>query len=560
MIKNPIIRKEVLSALRTKKAVAMQGLMFAVMAGLLWLLWPLDGLQDVGGQQARRILGILAIGELVMIALFAPALTAAALTSEKEHNTLESLFTTTMKPWEIVLGKMVGALAFLVLLVLSGTPALAAVFLLGGVTGSEVLAVICILLLTAVYLGVIGFLVSAIMHRSYRAIIVTYVVQGVVCFLFAVPAWPVSNHLIIKAGGANQAILHILASLSPLEAMASLVWPGGQYTQGAPSMPSFWGMFIPLSIAVIVIVTIVCLIKLRRPAQPPRPREKLKVVERGKVSARTFLFLIDPRKRKRSICWWQNPVLVKEFRTRPMLQTHWLFRAVSISLIVSILLMFLVGAGVTAFSAEEPELPTLMLTAVGAMMVVLVVLVGPAISAGAICSDRETGVWDLLRVTPIPSWRIVSGKFQASILPLLLLTLATLPGMCVLLYFNENLGPRLWRVWQVIAMTILFVSTAGTFFSSLFSRTVVSTAWTYAMVVSMTMLSLLILLGGDMFSSRFVEVVFVMNPVVAAMEAAGHQGMQKLGLLATHFKVMAAATAVMFTLTVIRVFQLRRAE
>jgi len=36
MIKNPIIRKEVLSALRTKKAVAMQGLMFAVMAGLLW--------------------------------------------------------------------------------------------------------------------------------------------------------------------------------------------------------------------------------------------------------------------------------------------------------------------------------------------------------------------------------------------------------------------------------------------------------------------------------------------------------------------------------------------
>lgn len=557
MSRNPIIHKEVLSALRTRKALTMQGLFLLVMAGLLWLLWPAEGLQDVGGQQARRILSILAIGELLMIVMFAPAFTAAALTSEREHNTLESLFTTAMKPWQIALGKMVGSLIFLLLLVLSGIPALAMVFLLGGVSGAEILAVIVILLLSAVMLGMIGLMVSALSHRSYRAIIMTYVVLGGLFFVLALPAWPVSGQLIVRY---DSSLLHVLSSLSPLEAMISLVWPGGVYAQGASGMPEFWKLFVPLSVAVTFLAMTVCALKLRRPPAPPRPREKLKIVERGKVSARTFFFLFDPRKRKRPITWWKNPVLVKEFRTRPMLQLHWLFRAVGICLIASILLMFLVGAGISAFVADSANMVPMMLTAIAALMVVLIVLVGPAISAGTICSDRETGVWDMLRATPLSSWRFVSGKFQASLIPLALLAIAMLPGMMILLYFNDTLWPSMQRVCYVVGMTMLFVTTTGTFFSSIFSRTSTATAWTYAVVVSMALLSLLVFLGQDLFSQRLIAMIFVFNPVVAAMEAAGHPEMQKYSLLNTHLLIMAALTVVMFTLTVIRVFQLRRAE
>jgi ABC-type transport system involved in multi-copper enzyme maturation permease subunit len=535
----------------------MQGLFLLVMAGLLWLLWPAEGLQDVGGQQARRILSILAIGELLMIVMFAPAFTAAALTSEREHNTLESLFTTAMKPWQIALGKMVGSLIFLLLLVLSGIPALAMVFLLGGVSGAEILAVIVILLLSAVMLGMIGLMVSALSHRSYRAIIMTYVVLGGLFFVLALPAWPVSGQLIVRY---DSSLLHVLSSLSPLEAMISLVWPGGVYAQGASGMPEFWKLFVPLSVAVTFLAMTVCALKLRRPPAPPRPREKLKIVERGKVSARTFFFLFDPRKRKRPITWWKNPVLVKEFRTRPMLQLHWLFRAVGICLIASILLMFLVGAGISAFVADSANMVPMMLTAIAALMVVLIVLVGPAISAGTICSDRETGVWDMLRATPLSSWRFVSGKFQASLIPLALLAIAMLPGMMILLYFNDTLWPSMQRVCYVVGMTMLFVTTTGTFFSSIFSRTSTATAWTYAVVVSMALLSLLVFLGQDLFSQRLIAMIFVFNPVVAAMEAAGHPEMQKYSLLNTHLLIMAALTVVMFTLTVIRVFQLRRAE
>jgi ABC-type transport system involved in multi-copper enzyme maturation permease subunit len=634
-MRNPIISKEVLSSLRTKKAVGMQALMFVVLAALVMVFWPADGLQDIGGQQARSILSIVAMGELLMIILFAPSFTAASLTAEMEHNTLESLFTTALKPWQIATGKMAGSLTFLLLLVICGTPALALPMLLGGVGGTELLAVVGILLVTAVYLGMIGLLISTIMHRSYRAIIVTYAILLGVCFLPALPAWPVSRNLLTRGGPFWQGVFHVLGSLSPLEAMISLLWPDSGYAIGAGGWPAFWGVYLVLAAAAVIVMGIVCLHRLRHPPAPPRPRETLRVIERNEVTARTVvwhLWFFDPRRRRSPIAAWQNPVLMKEFRTRPMLQTRWLLRAVGISLIVSILLMFLVNFSVTAFVGESPQLYTLMTTAVAALIVVMLVLMGPAVAGGVICSDRETGVWDLLRVTPIPSWRIVSGKFLASIIPLLLLFLATLPALLLLVYFDPGLAPglsdfldelaarpevgivqwvllcapltlillvglslairhpklaavfgvllgllvvlaagvlvvtlvsfspRLQHVCAVIGMTILFVSTAGTFFSSLFSRTATATAWTYALVVTLSLLSLLVLIGSGLFSRQFVETILVVNPVAAVMEAAGYERVRDYGLLWTHLQLMAVATAAMFAVAVARVIQLRRAE
>ncbi len=560
MIANPILRKEILSALRTKKTLAIQGVFLLVLAGLVWLLWPAGGLQDLGGQQVRRLLAVIAIGELLMVAMFSAALTASALTVEKERNTWECLFTTPMKAWEIAAGKMVGSLGFLLLLVLSGIPALASVFLLGGVGGGEVLAVIGVLVLTSLYLGMIGLLVSEFMYRSYRAVIVAYTIVLVVCFLLACPAWPVSGNLLARSGPGVQKVIHSLASLSPLQAMLSLVMPDSDYAAGAAGMPEYWKLFIPLSGAVILIIGTVGLIRLRQPIKVPRQREKLKVIERGKISARSVFFLVDPRKRKRMIQWWQNPVLIKEFRTRQMLQSQWLLRAIGACLIVSVLLMILVSVGVQTFVAESGRMISMMVTAVASLMVLLVVLIGPAMSGGTVCSDRETGIWDQLRGTRLSSWRIVSGKFQASVIPLLLLMVAMLPAMLILLYFNINLWQNMLRICYVIGMTILFVSTAGTFFSSVFSRTSTATAWTYTLVVGLGLVTLLVILGEDIFSYGFLQAVFVLNPVAAAMDAAGYPTMQKYGLVFNHLKIMGSATAVLFIITVFRVFQLRRAD
>lgn len=561
MISNPIMRKEVLSALRTRKAFVMQTLFLLVTAALLWRYWPADGLQDIGNQQARKIFSILAMGQLALVAMFAPAFTAASITVERERRTMESLFATLMKPWEIVIGKMTGSLIFIILLVLSGVPALCAAFLLGGISGATVLMAVGVLILTAVYLGTIGLLVSTFMHRSYRAIIVTYIVHIAVCFVFALPAWPITKNLILQGGPVWQGVMHLLVSLSPLEAMLSVVLEKSPYVTGAAGLPPIHITFIPVSLVVIFICTLICLRKLHRPIAPPRPREGMRVVERdGKITVRSFMFLIDPRKRKRMIAWWQNPILMKEFRTRPMLQTQWILRACGICLITSIVLMLLVAVSIQTWISEGGGMYEQMLTAVGALMVALVMLVGPAMTSGAVCSDRESGVWDLVRATRISSLRLASGKFQASIIPLLMITLSMVPAMIVLLYFDLGLLDAMLRVLAVVGMSVLFVATAGTLFSSLSPRSSTATAWTYALMIAMGLGSGLVVMDPAGFSERFVRGVYLINPIVASMAAAGSQALRKFDLVNPHMKILGSITAGMFIVTVIRIIQLRRPE
>jgi len=372
-----------------------------------------------------------------------------------------------------------------------------------------------------------------------------------------------------------QGPLTVLAALSPLEAMISVVWPGSDFDLGATFMPSFWVLHIPLAIGVVLAVAAFTVYRLSRPLAPPRPRERLRVIERdGKVTARDFMFLVDPRKRKKMISWWQNPILIKEFRTRPMLQTHRLIRAAIVCLIASFVLMVAVLGVASALMGEEGTRTSMqggkpvetiamipaICTAIGALMVVVIILIGPAAASGAISSDRETGVWELVRSTRMSSWRIASGKFQASIIPLLLIIGAMLPSLAVLLYVEPTVLPNVLQMLAVVGMAIFFVSTAGTFFSSLFSRTSTATAWTYGLVISLGLLSLLTLLGEEKFSDRFVRIIFLVNPVAAVMDAAGNERMQKFSLVAEHLKIMGAASLGMFAVTVARIFDLRRPD
>ncbi len=540
----------------------MQLAFLLTMGVLLWLLWPADGIQDLGGQEVRRLLMVLGIGQLAMVILIAPAFTSTAITIERDRNTLESLLATPMSPLSIVIGKMTGSLTFLVLLVLSGVPVLATLLLLGGVEFTEILAVAAVLLLSAVHLGSIGLLVSVLSKRSYRAIIITYCALLVVVFALAGPVWPISGTLIRRGGPVAAGIMHVLASMSPLEAMLSILTPDGPYAIGAKGWPAFWQLYIPLSILTTVGVAMVVLRGLNKSLIPARPREGLKVVERGHLTGRSvlYLFFFDPRKRKRNIAWWQNPVLIKECRSRRTLQLHWLARATAICLMISIALMVLVSISVQAFVGETASMVTGIATAIGVLMVTLIVLVGPAMTSGAVCSDRESGVWDLMRTAPLPAWRIVSGKFQASLIPLLLLIIGTAPALVILLAFQQEMTPNIMRILQVVGMTGLFVTVLGMFFSSVCSRTSTATVWTYGVVSAMSLLTMLALLGSGVFGPRFIETVFVVNPIAAVMDAAGHGSMQNYNLLRPYLEIMATASGILFVLTVARVYQLGRAD
>src|SRR4029453_7613192 len=76
--------------------------------------------------------------EMILITLVTPALTATAISGERERGTFDLLRSTPVRSHTIVWGKLVAALSYAALLIVASVPFASAVFLFGGVAPSDV--------------------------------------------------------------------------------------------------------------------------------------------------------------------------------------------------------------------------------------------------------------------------------------------------------------------------------------------------------------------------------------------------------------------------------------
>ncbi len=120
---------------------------------------------DVGNQ----LLLALIIAQLVLIIFLSPAFTVGAIASEKERQTYDILLTTLLRPRDIVLGKLFSSQAYLCLMIIAALPVLCIVFLLGGVSLSQMAIGLLVLILTTVLMGSISIYWSAASRTAGRA-------------------------------------------------------------------------------------------------------------------------------------------------------------------------------------------------------------------------------------------------------------------------------------------------------------------------------------------------------------------------------------------------------
>jgi hypothetical protein len=80
--------------------------------------------------------------EFILLMFIVPAVTAASISGERERQTLDLMLTTQMTAAQIVTGKLMGALSSLFVLILSSFPAVAMVFVYGGITWWDALSLI----------------------------------------------------------------------------------------------------------------------------------------------------------------------------------------------------------------------------------------------------------------------------------------------------------------------------------------------------------------------------------------------------------------------------------
>jgi len=176
---NPVMVKELRGRMRGIRGFAIITVFLTLMSFftmLLYLLRVPQGGVVVTGELGRLLfIGVLFI-ELMLIIFIVPALTAGAITSERERKTYDLLQTTLITKATFVVGKMQSALGYIVLLLLSAIPLQSIAFLFGGVSEAELALALLVLAVSAVTLGAFGMFFSSITERTLSATVRSYTV------------------------------------------------------------------------------------------------------------------------------------------------------------------------------------------------------------------------------------------------------------------------------------------------------------------------------------------------------------------------------------------------
>lgn len=213
---NPVMVKELRGRMRGLRGFAIITVFLGLMSFftlLLYLLRVPQGGVVVTGELGRLLfIGVLFI-ELMLIIFIVPALTAGAITSERERKTYDLLQTTLITKATFVVGKMQSALGYIVLLLLSAIPLQSIAFLFGGVSESEMILALLVLAVSAIALGAFGMFFSAMTERTLAATVRSYTVALAITI-----GLPVIALLLFQGAYAN-AINNIAANVSANPAM-----------------------------------------------------------------------------------------------------------------------------------------------------------------------------------------------------------------------------------------------------------------------------------------------------------------------------------------------------
>jgi ABC-type transport system involved in multi-copper enzyme maturation permease subunit len=183
-----IIVKELRGRMRGRRAFVVVTIHVLLLALFAWMLQRINeeqirNLSAFGGQTTYAgasvgrgiFLGLLML-QTLMVSVLAPAATAGAISSEREHQTLDLLAVTPISSFAIVLGKLFSALAWVFVLILASIPVTALVFVYGGVAPDDVVRGYLVLFATVIGLGSIGIFFSALTRRTGASTGLTFVI------------------------------------------------------------------------------------------------------------------------------------------------------------------------------------------------------------------------------------------------------------------------------------------------------------------------------------------------------------------------------------------------
>jgi len=268
---NPVLVKEL--KLRFRSFKSFSGLMFYLavicifIAGFLLLTTGFTGKGFFRPDTSFMMFAVLTILQMALVLFITPSLTAGAISSEREKQTLNILLTTTQSSTQIVIGKLLSSVAFLVLMLIAGLPLYSLVFLFGGVSPSQLISIFLFYLVTVVAIGSIGVMFSTITKRTIVAMIATY---GSIIFLGGITAFffflSMAFHQMGNTAAASSSFMtYFWASINPGALMLTLISPsmGDALVELSGIEIPVWLTYLIIYLFIIVLTLTIAIKKLR---------------------------------------------------------------------------------------------------------------------------------------------------------------------------------------------------------------------------------------------------------------------------------------------------------
>jgi hypothetical protein len=215
---NPIFAKELRGLIRQPHSRSVLTFYLVILAGITFLLYvtiisanAVNPDPDIRRTLGKTIFLAITFAQLVAIMFAAPLFSADSITSERENKTFDLLQITLLPIKSIVRGKLFAGVRFTLMLLLSSLPLQSSAYLLGGLTASEFIVSIVLLITTTVFLCSISVWASTRSGRTSSAMGLAYTIASIVLIGFPIMAYVIMKLTPIPN---DQGIFLLLQSIS----------------------------------------------------------------------------------------------------------------------------------------------------------------------------------------------------------------------------------------------------------------------------------------------------------------------------------------------------------
>jgi ABC-2 type transport system permease protein len=240
-----------------------------------------------------------------------------------------------------------------------------------------------------------------------------------------------------------------------------------------------------------------------------------------------------------------NPMIRKELRQRMRERRSWVLPSMYLAVLgAAVAMAYYFQQQEFGFSAgreiQGAQIGVTVFITVAFTQLSLLLLLVPVFSAGSITIEKEQRTLPMLLTSLLSPAEIWWGKFVSALLFLTLLLVSALPVLS-LAFSLGGVGPAdLARATAMTLLVLACISALGLYFSSIFRRSVHSTAVSYAAVIALTAITFIVftMIESHWQSKqaqiprppgvsapempRYYSIPLYMNPFYAVVSALGH--------------------------------------